>query len=335
MKARHVALAVACALALPTTVLAPSATAADPITVEAPTLVSITQAVNGWHPSRVTAVFAGVEPGPVECRLDAGAWTACVDGKLTTPVLTHGQHALRARMAYPELPAGPELVVPIRVDAARPSVTAAKAVTFTKSAAVAAKWTAKDSASGVGSYRVAVKRFAPGAKTVAWAYPKELDRLTKASTSIRVTRGETLCWMVSARDKAGNASPWSARRCTASLFDERGVTRSKGWAKKKSKKAFLGTYLQTKKNRASFTLPTTYASEVAVVVTMCPSCGTVDYYINGKLIDVIDTYSTKTRHGVVKTFRTKAKGKAVKVRIVAGTFGLVPVKIEGFGLQRY
>ena len=90
-----------------------------PAPVPAVNLVSMTPAVNGWRPSRVTAVFAGTEVGPVECRLDSGGWTRCADGHITTDQITHGDHTLSARLAYSATAAGPERTVSFRVDAHR------------------------------------------------------------------------------------------------------------------------------------------------------------------------------------------------------------------------
>ena len=57
--------------------------------------------------------------------------------------------------------------------------------------------------------------------------------------------------------------------------------------------------------------------------------------VNGKIVKVIDLYSVKTKRGVVLTFPTKAKGKRTRIAFVAGTYGFLPTRIEGFGLSRF
>lgn len=331
MQHRLVAFGLATALALPTALVSAPAQAAE--VTEAPALTGLTPAVGGWHPRAVTATFGTAAPGVIRCAVDSGAFGDCPDGRLSA-VLSGGTHTLRARIEDAGS-VGPETTVPVKVDATAPRSSITKSPRFTKSRGVSARWSATDGGSGVASHQVATQVHARNAKTAAWTYPANLSALTQRSASLVAPRGSTVCWKVRARDRVGNVGEWTARSCGATLFDERGLPRSKAWKAKRSSKAFLKTYVQTKRTRASIRLPATYAKQVALVATTCRTCGTVDLVVNGVIVEIIDLYSPRTRHGVVITHRTKAKSKPVRIKIVSSTFGISTARIEGFGLSRF
>lgn len=188
---------------------------------------------------------------------------------------------------------------------------------FQRRASFAVSWGATDAGSGVASYDVRYQRTTAGGVR----YPSHRWRSSTAATSgrFRGTSGSTYCFSVRARDRAGNVSVWSAARCTALPLDDTALGRSSGWTPRRGAGFYLGTSSRGTRTNASLLRTTLHARHIAILVTRCPTCGTVQLAWNGRILKTIrlssPTWKARQLVGRV-TFDGVRQGK-LEIRIVS------------------
>jgi hypothetical protein len=129
-----------------------------------------------------------------------------------------------------------------------------------------------------------------------------------------VAPGFTYCFSARARDKAGNVSPWSPRRCSAVALDDRSLAATAGWSRRTGNAYYLSTATVTSRRGVSLVRTGVQARHIYLVATRSPSSGVVGVYWNGHLIKVVNLYSrTTTRQTVlgVASFSTLRGGTLV------------------------
>jgi hypothetical protein len=151
-------------------------------------------------------------------------------------------------------------------------------------------------------------------------------------TANGLAAGYDYCWSVRAIDKAGNASAWSAARCTAIALDDRSMTRSSGWHLSSGTAYYLRTLTSTTHLGAAMSRSGASVARVGVVVTTCASCGKVALYVGSKLIGTVDLHSSTTRHRVVKLLpKFSLRNGTVKVKVLTSGKS---VAIDGLVVSR-
>lgn len=217
--------------------------------------------------------------------------------------------------------------VTVAPDVTPPAVSVpAVAARFTTAATIRVSWAASDAGSGVARHQLRVRRAAYNSTFSGWEYPATWQRLTSATAPVSVAAGYDHCFSARVIDHAGNASAWSGERCVARLLDDRSLTASAGWARGTGSTFYLSTVTSTTGpagrwlSRAGARL-----SHVALLVTTCPSCGSVDVYVGAAKIGAVNLYAPTTAHrrtvvlprftyrtGTV-TIRTTSAGKLVRI----------------------
>jgi len=178
------------------------------------------------------------------------------------------------------------------------SLTAPTAVTMLSSS-VKVTWTGSDTGgSGIAKYQVRYARAAYNGGFAAWAYPSSWQALTGTSlTHTGLAQGYDYCWSVRAIDRAGNASAWSANKCTAVALDDRSLAATtSGWTRATSSVWWNSTATTTKTLNATLTRTGAQLGRVGVVATRCAGCGIVGIYVNGVLIGKINLYAASTAY---------------------------------------
>ncbi|GAA4726476.1 hypothetical protein GCM10025782_26050 [Pedococcus ginsenosidimutans] len=109
------------------------------------------------------------------------------------------------------------------VDTSAPHVVSTGGSARATAGPLSAQWAFSDSAdespfvpSGVQDYDLRYQQPAVLSPVVegSWVTPDSLTHLTKTTAMLPSTPGRDTCWSVRARDRAGNASAWTAPRCT-------------------------------------------------------------------------------------------------------------------------
>ncbi len=148
--------------------------------------------------------------------------------------------------------------------------------------------------------------------------------------------GQTQCFVARATDAAGNATSLSAKSCVARPMTSRSLTFSTGkypWIKRATTAAYGGQYLYSATKGAAFSRSKIVATRVAVVVTRCKGCGTVDVYWNNKKIKSLNLNDTRTRYQQVLEVASFTRATSGTLKVVVTSSGK-RVYVEGVGVYR-
>ena len=193
-------------------------------------------------------------------------------------------------------------------------------------------WSAKDGESGVANYDVRYQR-------TDWrgsSHPRRSWLLATTSTdaSFRGVAGSTYCFSTRARDRAGNLSPWSPRRCTALPLDDRALTARGAWRRASVSSSYLHTVSASRANRAALVRFGIRARRLSLVVTRCPGCGTVSVYWNGSLLRTVRLGANVRRNRQIvnlAAFDHLSRG-SISIRVTSTG---KPVAIDGLGVASF
>ena len=203
---------------------------------------------------------------------------------------------------------------------------------FTLSGSVDVSWTGADpDGGGVASYNVQLRTATPTTGFTPFKQPAGLQSLTATSATKAVKPGTTACFEVQAVDQAGNESAFSAPLCTARPVDDRALTASSGWTRRRDTHHWNGTYTTTTKHNATLTLAGVHLDRAGIVADTCPTCGEVAILVRGHRVGTIDLRSTTTEHqAVLAVPRFTARTGTVTVKVV--TSGKI-IRIDGLAVS--
>jgi hypothetical protein len=221
----------------------------------------------------------------------------------------------------------PDITIPI-------VALTAPGVPFTTEASLPASWAGSDAGSGIARYQVRWRRAPYNGGFGSWVYPSVWQSLTTTSVTLSsMTPGSNYCLSVRATDNAHNTSAWSGERCTARLLDDRALAASSGWTRGSGSGYYLATITSTA-GTAGRTLSRSGAQldRVAILITKCPTCGTVAIYVGSTRMAVVSLYAATTRYSQLVvlprfTYRTET------VFIRTTTSGKT-VRLDGLGISR-
>lgn len=166
-----------------------------------------------------------------------------------------------------------------------------------------------------------------------WGYPGSWQHTTAVRTTISgIPVGFDYCFSVRSRDRAGNLSPWSVARCSARLVDDRALSAGAGWVRATSSGFFARTYTATTRAGATLTRSGALIERIGLLATVCPRCGKIGIYLNGRLFRTVNLYSRTTHRQVLFTFPAFSYRKAT-VTLKVLTSGRT-IQIDGLALSR-
>lgn len=294
-------------------------TAAPVIKVAAPVLLPTGSLRASFTVTDDTTAIGGIT---LKCAIDLDAFSTCTRS-YARDGLTAGQHTLRVqaidlagRVTSVTHGFTVDLVSPVaRMTAPTAAVTMAATVTASMSAT---------DASGIKAYALRYRAVALNG-TGSWIYPAGWQRLALGRVSLSVAPGKEYCFAGRARDAAGRWSTWTAAACTIVPLDDRSLIASAGWSRTALAAAWRGTITTATTVAREVRTPTLKAKRVGLVATLCPTCGPVDVYVNGRRTGRIDLRASTTRYarvlwlptggavsGVV-SLRTVSAGKRVAI----------------------
>lgn len=258
-----------------------------------------------------------------ECRLDtATAWTTC-DSTWSLSALPPGRHTAYARVTDPSGKQSAAVTRSWSVDATAPTAALGAVPSVLTGAAFTLTWTAADSGgSGLSSYDARERYASSAGRFGGYVYPAAWQGLRARSLALRMGPGYQYCFSTRARDLAGNVGAWSAERCTAVAFDDRAMSATSGWTRGTSASYAYGTWSRAARSAVSLSRGSVQGRRIVLVVTTCPTCGSVDVYHAGIRLGRVSLYSAKaayrqlrwlplqsvTRTGTVVVRTTSSKG---------------------------
>jgi protocatechuate 3,4-dioxygenase beta subunit len=280
--------------------------------------------------------FSGTDsqnpPVTFTCALDGAAATAC-----TSPAgyssLADGVHKFVVTGKDAVGNASVPVLYSWRVDATKPTVTLkTPTALFSLGGTVAVTWSGSDTGAGVASYQVRYQRAAWNSAFAAWQAPLAWSKLTGTSLSAGLAVGYDYCFQIRVTDKAGNASAYSASKCTARPLDDRALAASSGWTRGTGSVFYLNTITSTRTVGAKLTRGSVQLDRVGIVATRCPTCGVVGVYVGAALIGKINlAYAATQRRAVLVLPRISLRSGTVTLKVL--TSGKT-VQIDGLAVSR-
>lgn len=221
---------------------------------------------------------------------------------------------------------------PLDVDLTPPTVSLGGLPTYSLGRPLRFGFGATDPGSGVASYDVRVRAAPFNRGFGAYSLPTSWQATTATAVTLNPVRGATYCLSVRARDHLRNVSAWSSERCTAVPLDDRALSASSGWLQASSPTYYAGTISRSTSVGRTLTRTSVQAHRVSLVVTTCPTCGTVGVYWNGVLLKRLalgSSTAVSQRLVGVTVFRGVASGTLVIRSLTSG-----PVFVDGLALSR-
>jgi hypothetical protein len=147
--------------------------------------------------------------------------------------------------------------------------------------------------------------------------------------------GYSYCLQSRARDGAFNLSGMGGWRCTAVPVDDRSLAASSGWTRYTSSHTYLGTFTYSTRQGATLTLSGVEYKNLAIVVTRCNTCGTVDVLAGGTLLKRISTYYSGTAFQQILPVASRSSlSPATTITIRISSSGR-PVYIDGLAVGAF
>ena len=208
-------------------------------------------------------------------------------------------------------------------DAVAPTAGVVSGLTrYTTNLGFSFSWSAADDNTGIGRFDL-IRSFANYNSSTFSSYRTIFSGPPGATSSFSLKPGFTYCFQVRGVDRAGNVGPFGLASCTELPVDDRVLTVHGSWTSATNSRDYRGTLRQSSTAGASLTLPVAYR-HLALVVTVCPTCGSVGVYVGSTLITTVNLFSSVTHYkrlievdasGSVKsgtlTLRQASAGKTV------------------------
>lgn len=146
---------------------------------------------------------------------------------------------------------------------------------------------------------------------------------------LAATPGTTYFARVRVLDEWGAATGWGPVSRIVVPYDDRVFTASTGWTALTGQKGrFAGTARQSTTIGAALT-GTFHASSLALLADVCPTCGKVGIYVDGKLVKTVDTYArTAASRRTVWSMSFPAVGKHTVKLVVVSTPKRQTVRVD-------
>jgi len=182
----------------------------------------------------------------------------------------------------------------------------------------------------IGTYAVRYRRVAWNSWT--WA---TLSAGTTPASSLQValSPGYTYCFSAAATDVDGFVGPWSAERCTATPLDDRSLYRKGVWSTSTGSAYYRGTVIRSTSLGATAYRASVKAKRISIVVTTCPTCGSIKVYLGTTLLLSKSLVSSTTVNRKVITVAVFTSVRSGTVTVKVSTAGR-KVLIDGLAISR-
>jgi hypothetical protein len=213
----------------------------------------------------------------------------------------------------------------------RPTASRATLPTWLSTGAVPLRWSARPALAPVTSYDVRYRRARWNGgfgSLVTW-----LSATAVKSATFSAWKGYTYCFSVRAHDADGRISLWTSETCTAIPVDDRSLTRSGSWIAGTGTAYYRSTYLRSSSYGARLSRTGVVAKRIALLATLCATCGSVKVYWGSTLLKTISLYSSTTLNRkliTVATF-TSARSGTLSIKISSTRKKVI---VDGVAIRR-
>jgi hypothetical protein len=245
-----------------------------------------------------------------------------------------GSHVLSVRADFSD---GSSLTSPTRSisvisagGVAVPVASIAALSTWYAATSVAVRWSGTPGTSAITSYDVRYRR-------AAWngtfgAYTAWLTGTAATGGTFAGSTGSTYCFSARAHD-TGQVSAWTAEACTALPLDDRSLSLHGTWGKGLSTAYYRGTYLRSTSHGAYLTRTGVVARRIALLATVCRTCGTAKVYWGSTLIKTVSLYSSTTAYKRLISVALFSSVRTGTLKIVVSSYSK-QVVIDGVAIRR-
>jgi hypothetical protein len=181
------------------------------------------------------------------------------------------------------------------------------------------------------TYDVAYRTAAAGRLLGSWVYPAGWQGIRSTSVSFTAGLGSDSCFMVRARDAAGNTSPWAPSTCTSIPLDDRALTAAGSVSRTSTTMAFQNTASRLNKSGARLYRSGQVGNRVAVVALVGPGQGTVEVWHGSHKLGRLSLASTNWGRRVFYLPTTSYLTGTVSVVSVSTAYS----SIDGLSVLRY
>lgn len=210
------------------------------------------------------------------------------------------------------------------MDGASPSTRMLPKWRFATRAKVRAAWRARGGWSPVERTQARHRVWIGNRRASAWDL--SIWRL-RPSYAFRAQPDSTYCFEARGRERTDVVGAWSGERCMSVARDDRRLERRGGWTKRRGRRHFEGTFLQTRNKGATVRLRNRTVRSIALLVSTVPQGGTVRVDFAGRRLgtfrlsskavrtrQVIPVHSFgRNRTGTIKVTVVSKRGKRVRI----------------------
>lgn len=193
------------------------------------------------------------------------------------------------------------------------------------------RWAGAD-ASGVAGYDVDVRALRWNGADTGWQ--RWLSNTTFTARTYAGTYGRTYCFRVRAHDTVGNTSIFTVPGCVAVPLHSGHLVYTTGWIKSASSESFAGQFAWTTRGGAASYRTSVQGERLALVVSKCPTCGSVRVYWNGTPMKNVSLQASTVQRSVVVPIADwgwlRSGDLVIEVRSASPRL----VAIEGVGVYR-
>ncbi|TDW74964.1 hypothetical protein [Kribbella pratensis] len=144
----------------------------------------------------------------------------------------------------------------------------------------------------LGSYDVVYRTAGAGRSLGPWVFPAAWQKTKTPSVSMTVAGGSDTCFMVRARDAAGNLTAWSPQVCTSLPLDDRSLSITGSVTRATTAMGIYGTASRLNKPGAGLYRTGQVGNRIAVVALSGPGQGAVDVWHAGRKLGRISLAAT-------------------------------------------
>ena len=249
------------------------------------------------------------------CSLDQGRAAAC-SSPFTASGLSDGQHSLTVTLTAGGSPGS--VTSPFVADAVPPVSNVVSDGQFSGLWTTTRSWAGSDGLSGIAScdvrYRVAAAQSGFG----AYQLPSSLQATTATTMTLRPAPGSTVCVSVRARDRVGNLGSWSTDSCQSVMLDDHALSAAGSWYRPGGAAGYADATLSRATARgATLTLANVHARRVAIIATVCPTCGRLAVAFPGMVTTTLNLHSPQTVKQTFYAFAQQSKVSTGRLTLTA------------------
>jgi hypothetical protein len=188
----------------------------------------------------------------------------------------------------------PTTIGPFHIDRTPPTSLSVSLPAPAPSTSFTVSWSAADPVSGAVAYDVRYRGASARNGGTFGDYFGWKVHTFDLSAPFTAIPGVTYCFSIRAYDAAGNASSWGGERCSTVPLDDAALSGGANWTRTTGSGYYLGTVSRAGAYGSKLTA-TLSARRLIVLVTKCPTCGTIRVLWNGTIVATADLTAATTQ----------------------------------------